>query len=98
MARPYGSRNASEREYVAPMVHRDRKGLVRLSPMVPAEVHAQAFANAKSAGISVGLYLTRLIERDQLDKHGVPLWRVEEIEEETRKRAKEEGQQLPLTG
>ncbi|MFJ8957353.1 hypothetical protein ACIRO1_45410 [Streptomyces sp. NPDC102381] len=80
------------------MVHRDRRGLVRLSPMVKPETHAQAYINAKAAGITVGLYITRLIEQDQLDDNGVPLWRVAEIEAEEKKAAEEEGKQLPLTG
>lgn len=92
MARPYGSRNSQEREYLAPMVHADRKGMVRLTGMVPAEVHAQAFINAKAAGMTMGLYLKRLVEQDQLNENGVPLWRLAEIEEE------ETAEQLPLTG
>ena len=94
MARPYGSRNAQEREYVAPMVHADRKGMVRLTGMVPAEIHAQAYAKAKAAGITMGLYLKRLVEQDAVDENGVPLWRVAELEEEARQAA----EQLPLTG
>jgi hypothetical protein len=97
MARPYGSRNAQEREreYVAPMVHKNRRGLVRLSPMVPAEVHAKAFANAKAAGVTMGYYITQLIERDQLNNEGVPVWRAEELEQEAEQ---EEDERLPLTG
>ncbi|MFI1734950.1 hypothetical protein ACH40E_38205 [Streptomyces acidicola] len=97
MARPYGSRNAHDREYVAPMVHADRKGMVRLTGMVPAEVHAQAYNNAKASGITLGLYLKRLVEQDQLNEDGVPLWRLAELEAE-RKAAEQEGNQLPLTG
>lgn len=92
MARPYGSRNSQERDYTAPMVHQNRKGLVRLTGMVPVEIHAQASRNAKAAGITVGLYLKRLVERDELSGDGVPLWRIAELEE-----AEEQGE-LPLTG
>lgn len=93
MARPYGSRNSQEREYTAPMVHQDRRGMVRLTGMVPAEIHAQASRNAKAAGITVGLYLKRLVERDELNGDGVPLWRLADLDEE----AKTQGE-LPLTG
>jgi hypothetical protein len=93
MARPYGTRNSQEREYTAPMVHQNRKGLVRLTGMVPAEIHAQASRNAKAAGITLGLYLKRLVERDELNEDGVPLWRIAEREGEA-----EEQRELPLTG
>lgn len=97
MARPYGTRNAQEREYIAPMVHADRKGLVRLTGMVPAELHALAYRNAKAAGITMGLYLKRLVEQDPVNEDGVPLWRVAELEEEAKSAEGADGQ-LRMTG
>ncbi|MEU0074078.1 hypothetical protein ABZ027_31755 [Streptomyces sp. NPDC006332] len=97
MARPYGSRNAQERDYVTPMVHSDRKGMVRLTGMVPADLHAMAYRNAKAAGITMGLYLKRLVEQDQLNEDGVPLWRIAELDSESAA-DEQEGEQLRLTG
>lgn len=74
MPRPYGSRDAEEREYVPPVQDKKRHGLVRLSPMVPADVHKTAYDNAKAAGVSVGKYLAELIRRDQVDETGAPVW------------------------
>ncbi len=91
MARPYGSRDAEEREYVPPVQDKKRHGLVRLSPMVPADVHAAAYANAKASGVSMGKYLAELIRRDQLDQSGRPVWASEAFGEP--------GQgELPMTG
>ncbi|MGF3141027.1 hypothetical protein [Streptomyces diastaticus] len=56
------------------MRDKKRRGLVRLSPMVPADVHAAAYANAKAAGVSMGKYIAELIRRDQLNEHGRPVW------------------------
>lgn len=91
MARPYGSRDAEEREYRPPVQDKKRHGLVRLSPMVPADVHATAYANAKAAGVSMGKYLAELIRRDQVDETGTPVWATEVFGAE--------GQgELPMTG
>ncbi|MFE5730229.1 hypothetical protein ACFQ7A_04855 [Streptomyces sp. NPDC056528] len=91
MARPYGSRDAEEREYVPPVRDKKRKGLVRLSPMVPPEVHEAAYANAKAAGVSMGKYLAALIQRDQLDTSGRPVWANEAF-------GQSDQGQLPMTG
>ncbi|MFF0430366.1 hypothetical protein ACFYUJ_39140 [Streptomyces sp. NPDC004520] len=91
MARPYGSRDAEEREYVPPVRDKKRHGLVRLSPMVPAEVHAAAYANARAAGVSMGKYLAELIRRDQLDESGCPVWAPEAFGEPGQR-------ELPMTG
>jgi hypothetical protein len=59
--------------------------------MVPADVHATAYANAKAAGVSMGKYLAELIRRDQLDESGRPVW--------ARDAFGEPGQgELPMTG
>ncbi|WP_431776314.1 hypothetical protein [Streptomyces cucumeris] len=91
MARPYGSRDEEEREYVPPVRDKKRHGLVRLSPLVPAEVHATAYANAKAAGVSMGKYLAELIKRDQLDESGRPVWAREAFD-------KPDQGELPMTG
>lgn len=91
MPRPYGSRDTEEREYVPPVRDKKRHGLVRLSPMVPAEAHAAAYANAKAAGVSMGKYLAELIMRDQLDEHGRPVWACEAFGEPAQG-------ELPMTG
>lgn len=80
MARTYGSRDTREREYEPPMPVAKSKGLVRLSPLVPPEVHATAFKNAQAMGVSMGKYVAALIARDQVDENGVPLW-ASEIQE-----------------
>ncbi|MEV5348930.1 hypothetical protein [Streptomyces achromogenes] len=90
MARPYGSRDAEEREYVPPVRDKKRRGLVRLSPMVPAEIHAAAYENAKAAGVSMGKYVAELIRRDQLDANGRPVWADEAF-------GPDQGE-LPMTG
>lgn len=87
MARRYGSRDVREREYEAPAPVEKSPGLVRLSPLVPPEVHATAFQNAKAMGVSMGKYVAELIRRDQVDGNGVPLWAHE---------LQEEGTQVPL--
>lgn len=74
MARTYGSRDTRERTYEPPTPVAASKGLVRLSPLVPPEVHATAFSNAKAMGVSMGKYVAELIRRDQVDENGVPLW------------------------
>ncbi|MEU6285004.1 hypothetical protein [Streptomyces sp. NPDC047028] len=74
MARTYGSRDAQERQYQPPTPVAASKSLVRLSPLVPPEVHATAFQNAKALGVSMGKYVAELIRRDQVDEKGVPLW------------------------
>lgn len=74
MARTYGSRDVRERKYEPPTPVTASKGLVRLSPLVPPDVHATAFENAKAMGVSMGKYITELIRRDQVDANGVPLW------------------------
>ncbi|MBU3865563.1 hypothetical protein KN815_16195 [Streptomyces sp. 4503] len=63
-----------ERKYEPPTPVTASKGLVRLSPLVPPDVHATAFENAKAMGVSMGKYITELIRRDQVDANGVPLW------------------------
>ncbi|MFF3460483.1 hypothetical protein ACFYXH_40635 [Streptomyces sp. NPDC002730] len=57
--------------------------------MVPAEVHAQAYENAKAAGVSMGRYLAELIRRDQVDDNGRPVWAAEAFGDH---------EQVPLTG
>ncbi|WP_221751672.1 hypothetical protein [Streptomyces sp. TRM72054] len=47
--------------------------MVRLTGMVPAQLHAQAYANTKAAGITMGLFLKRLVE--QLAFRCTPTWR-----------------------
>ncbi|MEU3084099.1 MULTISPECIES: hypothetical protein [Streptomyces albidoflavus group] len=75
MSRPYGSRNARDREYVPPVADSKSKNkLVRLSPLVPLDVHAIAYANAKAAGVSMSKYIAELVRRDQLDDAGRPVW------------------------
>ncbi|MFF1399345.1 hypothetical protein ACFVZD_36800 [Streptomyces sp. NPDC058287] len=59
---------------MTPVRDKKRQGMVRLSPMVPPEVHAQAYANARAAGVSMGKYLAELIKRDQVDDSGCPVW------------------------
>jgi hypothetical protein len=92
MSRPYGSRDARDREYVPPVADpKSKNKLVRLSPLVPPEAHAKAFANAKASGVSMGRYLAELILRDQLDEHGRPVWASEAFGEP------DQGE-LPMTG
>ncbi|ELP62438.1 hypothetical protein STRTUCAR8_00007 [Streptomyces turgidiscabies Car8] len=75
MARPYGSRSTREREYIPPLPDsKSKEKLVRLSPLVPPEIHAAAFQNAKALGMTMGKYVAELIARDQVDENGVPLW------------------------
>jgi hypothetical protein len=97
MARPYGSRDAQEREYVPPVADTKRQGLVRLSPLVPPDVHAKAHNLAKAAGVSMGRYLAELIARDhaQADEStGAPAWAREAFGQATG-----HGQgELPMTG
>ncbi|WP_326655609.1 hypothetical protein [Streptomyces sp. NBC_01750] len=57
--------------------------------MVPAEVHAQAYENAKAAGVSMGRYIAELIRRDQVDDNGRPVWAAEAFGDH---------EQVPLTG
>ncbi|WP_327299959.1 hypothetical protein [Streptomyces sp. NBC_01197] len=95
MARPYGSRSTREREYIPPTPDAKSKDkLVRLSPLVPVEIHATAFQNARALGMTMGRYVAELIRRDQVDENGVPLWAPET---ETEDQAGEAAQ-LPLTG
>ncbi|MGW1765019.1 hypothetical protein ACWCQL_13210 [Streptomyces sp. NPDC002073] len=93
MARPYGSRDTAERGYVPPVKDKKRHGLVRLSPLVPADVHKQAYDNAKAAGVSMSLYLAELIRRDELDESGAPVWAADALPG-----AKAGQKELPLTG
>ncbi|MFL0028517.1 hypothetical protein ACJBCE_36955 [Streptomyces sp. NBUL23] len=74
MARTYGSRDMRERTYQSPTPVKASRGLVRLSPLVPPEIHATAFSNAQAMGVSMGKYVAELIRRDQVDENGVPLW------------------------
>ncbi|MFJ2406678.1 hypothetical protein ACIOUE_35865 [Streptomyces xanthochromogenes] len=81
-----------DRDYVPPVADsKSRTKLVRLSPLVPPDVHAQAFANAKASGVSMGKYLAELIRRDTLDENGRPVWAVEAFGEP------DQGE-LPMTG
>lgn len=89
MARTYGSRDVRERQYEAPTPVEKSPGLVRLSPLVPPDVHATAFQNARAMGVSMGKYIAELIRRDQVDGNGVPLWAHE-------LREADEGAQVPL--
>ncbi|WP_330469320.1 type II toxin-antitoxin system HicB family antitoxin (plasmid) [Streptomyces longwoodensis] len=92
MPRPYGSRDAHDRDYVPPVADSKSKNkLVRLSPLVPPEVHARAFANAKASGVTMGKYIAELIRRDQLDQSGRPVWASEAFGEP------DQGE-LPMTG
>lgn len=57
-----------------------RKGLpptVVVNCRMQAEVRDLANANADALGISMGRYVQMLIERDQLDSDGRPLWAAE---------------------
>lgn len=45
-----------------------------LQAKVAPEVHTKAYEAAAAAGLSVGLYIETLILRDEVDKHGRPLW------------------------
>jgi len=94
MARTYGSRDAREREYVPPQPVAKSKGLVRLSPLVPPEIHATAFENARAMGLTMGRYVAELIRRDQVDENGVPVWAPEEPQAEPEVTQT----QLPITG
>ncbi|MDF4254673.1 hypothetical protein [Streptomyces sp. WMMB303] len=92
MSRPYGSRDVRDREYVPPVADsKSKRKLVRLSPLVPREAHARAFANAKASGVSMSKYIAELILRDQLDDSGRPVWAREAFGEP------DQGE-LPMTG
>lgn len=66
--RPYGVPQLDERQ---PIQH---NGRVKLTGYVDPETHARAKAAAYAGGMSLGLYLSRLIERDELDEDGRPAW------------------------
>ena len=44
---------------------------------VPPHTRERANAIADALGVSLGRYLEQLIERDQLDQHGRPVWAAE---------------------
>jgi hypothetical protein len=44
---------------------------------VPPHTRERANAIADALGVSLGLYLEALIDRDQLDEHGRPVWAAE---------------------
>ena len=66
--RRYGTPQLDERQ---PQVVRGR---VKLVGYVAIDTHARAKAAAYAAGMSLGLYLSKLIEADELDEHGRPTW------------------------
>lgn len=66
--RRYGTPQLDERQ------PRAVNGRVKLVGYVDVETHARAKSAAYAAGMSLGLYLTRLLEQDQLDASGRPLW------------------------
>ncbi|GAA2110979.1 hypothetical protein [Streptomyces synnematoformans] len=80
-----------EREYVPPAADPKSKSLVRLAPLVPPEVHARVYANARASGVSMGKYIAELIMRDQLDENGRPVWADDAF-------GPQEGEKLPMTG
>ena len=49
-------------------------GYVPLQGSVPPATRQKARAAADAAGISVGLYLEWLVERDEVDATGLPTW------------------------
>lgn len=71
MSRPYGSPHLDHRQ---PQQHGN--GRVKLVGYVGTETHARAKAAAFAGGMSLGLYLSRLIEADEVDDAGRPLWAV----------------------
>lgn len=87
--RPYGTRDAREREYVPPVVDDKRRNKVRLPAMVPPDIHELAHRSARAAGISASRYVAELIARDTRDADGRPLW-ADDLQS-----AQEE---LPMTG
>jgi hypothetical protein len=68
--RRYGTPQLDERQ---PQVV---NGRVKLVGYVEIDTHARAKAAAYAAGMSLGLYLTKLIEGDELDEQGRPTWAV----------------------
>ena len=66
--RRYGSPQLDERQ------PQTVNGRVKLVGYVDVATHARAKAAAYAGGMSLGLYLTRLLEQDKLDEHGRPLW------------------------
>ncbi len=77
--RRYGTPQLDERQPQAV------NGRVKLVGYVDVETHARAKAAAYAGGMSLGLYLTRLLQQDELDECGRPLWA-----------ARPEGEELPL--
>lgn len=49
-------------------------GYVPLQGSVPPATRQKARAAADAAGISVGLYLEWLVDRDEVDGNGLPTW------------------------
>jgi len=53
---------------------RGEDGTVPLQGRVHPRIRQKARDVADAAGISIAVYLERLIERDELDANGVPTW------------------------
>ena len=66
--RRYGTPQLDERQPQA------TNGRVKLVGYVDVATHARAKSAAYAAGMSLGMYLTRLLEQDQLDEDGRPTW------------------------
>lgn len=66
--RRYGTPQLDERQPQA------TNGRVKLVGYVDVATHARAKSAAYAAGMSLGMYLTRLLEQDELDKDGRPTW------------------------
>ena len=47
---------------------------VLMQGRVHPEIRAKANAAAQAAGITLASYLQRLVERDEVDRNGCPLW------------------------
>lgn len=45
-----------------------------LKAYVPVDTWSEVMDRAEKAGLSVSRYLSALIDRDQLDEHGRPVW------------------------
>ena len=83
MARPPGIPQA------APRATPRRDNRVKLSGYLQPQLYEKARTAADQANLSVGAYLERLIDADQVDEDGRPLWA------DSPARAPE---QLPLAG
>ena len=61
-----------------------RVGKTLIQGWVPVEIHEKASRAADAAGVSLTLYLQKLIANDQVDENGCPVWlpRVDTEQEE----------------